>query len=124
MTFENYQFWSWSFYALATAIVLGITLRVTLSWPLLLRSWLRVTTLVLMVVPWYVQGDTGPMAPAIIISFFEALTIEASSWLRAGKPILLVMAGGYALTVAYWFWAKNKVESIAEPVRERTEPHL
>ncbi|OPX54439.1 hypothetical protein SAMN02745127_02751 [Oceanospirillum multiglobuliferum] len=124
MTFEDYQVWGWSFYALAAIIVLGVTLRITLSWPLFLRSWLRVTAFVIMAVPWYVQGNAGPMAPAIIISFFEALTLDLESWARAGKPLLLAMAGGYVLMLLYWFYARKQVQEDAEPVPARTEPHL
>lgn len=124
MTFEDYQVWGWGFYALASLVVLGITFRMTASWPLLLRNGLRMTAVIVMSVPWYVQGDTGPMAPAIIISLFEALTIELNAWARAGKPLLLALLVGYILTLLHWRYVKKRDNAQTEPNPERVEPQL
>lgn len=98
MAFENYQFLSWGIYLLSAFAVIVVTLRVTYSWPRTLRGFIVTTASVLFAFPWFVQGSAGPMAPAVIITFFETFGgVEGSSWMRAGLPLLSALASGYVV---------------------------
>lgn len=116
MAFENYQVWSWMTYLLSALVVMIVTLRITRSWPVTLRGFIVTTATALFAVPWYIQGDSGPMAPAVIVTFFEALSAEpTSSWMRAGIPLMGALALCYFL-LALFLWFKNRamVETTAE----------
>ena len=64
----------------------------------------------LFVAPWYVQGDAGPMAPAVIITFFEAFSGgQPNAWMRAGLPLMGMMALGYLLLALFLWWQGTRV---------------
>lgn len=119
MAFENYQIWSWIIYLLSALVVMLVTLRITRSWPLTLKGFVVVTAGVFFLMPWYVQGSAGPMAPAVIVTFFETFGGEAGgSWMRAGLPLLAALAVGY-LALALWLRVKSQqVESDSEAAAE------
>ncbi|WP_028305143.1 hypothetical protein [Oceanospirillum maris] len=121
MAYENYQVWSWVIYLLSALVVMLVTLRMTHSWPVTLKGFVITSATVLFMVPWYVQGNAGPMAPAVIITFFEALgSDQETSWLRAGLPLMAAMAVGYLL-FALVLWFKRSQQSTAESVARRAE---
>ncbi|WP_417598483.1 hypothetical protein [Oceanospirillum sp.] len=122
MAFESYQFLSWSIYLLSALAVMIVTLRITRSWPLTLRGFIVTTATVLFAVPWYVQGTGGPLAPAVIITFFETFGgVEGATWMRAGLPLLGGLAVGY-LVLALFLWLKSRQgESGAASSGEATE---
>ncbi len=107
MAFENYQFMSWIIYLLSALAVMIVTLRITRSWPMTLRGFIVTTAAVLFAFPWYVQGNAGPLAPAIIVTFFETFGgVEGASWMRAGLPLLGGLAVGYLL-LAFFLWFRR-----------------
>ena len=119
MAFENYQFMSWIIYLLSALAVMIVTLRITRSWPLTLRGFIVVTAAMLFAFPWYVQGSAGPLAPAVIITFFETFGgVEGTSWMRAGLPLLGGLALGYfVLALVLWF-RRGRLEAEDEGAEE------
>ena len=114
MAFENYQFISWVIYLLSALAVMIVTLRITLSWPMTLRGFIVTTATVLFAFPWYVQGNAGHLAPAVIITFFETIGgDEGASWMRAGLPLLGGLALGYLLLALFLWFRRNQV-AVAE----------
>ena len=121
MTFENYQTWIWAIYALSALVVMLVTLRMTRNWHSGVKGFLRVTVLVLMAMPWYVQQDaTGPLAPAITVAVFEGVTLGGDGWKRAGLPLIAVLSLGYLLWLAGW-WVSRRL-SVEKEDKQR-EPH-
>jgi len=112
MAFENYQTWSWAIYALSALLVMLVTFRITRNWNTGVKAFLRVTILVLMAVPWYVDGTQGVMAPAFTISVFEGLTSGGNQWMRAGLPLLSVLVISYfVLVIGLWISRKKETDS-------------
>ena len=116
MAFENYQFLSWIIYLLSALAVMIVTLRITRSWPTTLRGFVVVTAGVLFAFPWYVQGSGGPLAPAIIITFFETFGgVEGATWMRAGLPLLGALALGYLLlAIVLWFLRSRALSEVED----------
>jgi len=113
MAYENYQVWSWVIYLLSALVVMLVTLRITHSWPVTLKGFVITSATVLFMVPWYIQGNTGPMAPAVIITFFEALASDQeTSWLRAGLPLMVAMAVGYLLLALVLWFKRNQQATV------------
>lgn len=115
MAFENYQIWSWIIYLLSALVVMLVTLRITRRWRVTLRGFVVTTATVLFVMPWYGQGSGGPMAPAVIITFFEAFDGKnGQSWMRAGLPLLGALAVGYLLLALYLGFVRSRNQAAAE----------
>lgn len=122
MTFENYQTWIWATYVLSALVVMLVTFRMTRNWHGSVKGFLRVTALVLMATPWYVQPDAmGPLAPAITIAVFEGVTLGGDNWKRAGMPLIAVLTLGYLLWLSGW-WISRRFSSEKED-EEQQEPH-
>lgn len=123
MTFENYQTWIWALYALSALVVLLVTFRITRSWHGSVKGFLRVTALVLMATPWYVQSDSmGQVAPAITIAVFEAVTSGVDNWKRAGIPLVTVLGLSYLLWLMLW-WISSRFGSNKDDEDQQDSEH-
>lgn len=110
MAFENYQIWSWTIYLLSALVVMLVTLRLIRRWPLTLRGFVMTTAAALFIVPWYVAGSAGPMAPAVIITFFEFIAGDSEgAWMRAGLPLIGGLALGYLLLALFLWWRAREI---------------
>lgn len=90
--------YGWLFYLLGVAIVLlaGWMMTAPIKWKAL-KLTLRLSAVVIFLLPWYANDDMGYLAPAWIIAGFEGVFDGPDAFWRAGRPLLIALSGALLL---------------------------
>ena len=101
MSGDSYMM-AWLAYLGAAAVVVAVIWWLTVRWAAWLKMPLRALSIAILFMPWLVSEDTEALAPAWIITLFEALIQADGQAMRAGAPllaacVLALMLGGLVL---------------------------
>ncbi|WP_245932401.1 hypothetical protein [Isoalcanivorax indicus] len=99
---EDSYMMAWLAYLGAAAVIVAVIWWLTVRWTVWLKLPLRALSIAVLFTPWLVSEDTDTLAPAWIITLFDALIQAEGQALRAGLPllaacVLALLLGGLVL---------------------------
>ena len=94
----------WAFYLLASGIFYTVYWRLTAFRRRLWLSYsLRALMAALILTPWYANTQDAVMAPALMVTTLDAITIGTEAAVRALVPLLLALLAAEVLACLVWF---------------------
>lgn len=101
LTHEEYLM-AWGVYLLAASGLFFAFWQMTRSLPwLFLKRVIRVSVMVVLFMPWFSYSEQDYLAPAYLITAFEALAQGSELWVRAGVPLLSALSFAFVLTIIF-----------------------
>lgn len=94
----------WAVYLLASAVFYTIYWRLTAFRRRLWLSYsLRAVMAALILTPWYANTQDAVLAPALMVTTLDAITIGTDAAVRALVPLALALLGAEVLASLVWF---------------------
>mgnify|MGYP006304855795 CR=1 FL=1 len=94
----------WAVYLIASAVFYAIYWRLTAFRRRLWLSYsLRAVMAALILTPWYANTQDSVVAPALMVTTLDAITIGREAALRAMVPLLLALLAAEVLASVIWF---------------------
>lgn len=94
----------WAVYLLASGVFYTIYWRLTAFRRRLWLSYsLRALMAALILTPWYVNTQDTVLAPALMVTTLDAITVGADAGVRALVPLLLALLAAEVLASLAWF---------------------
>lgn len=101
LTHEEYLT-AWGVYILAASGLFSAFWQMTRTLPwLFLKRVMRVSVMVVLFMPWFSYSEQDYLAPAYLITAFEALALGSELWVRAGVPLLFALSSAFVLTTIF-----------------------
>ena len=98
----------WAVYLLASAVFYAIYWRLT---AFRRRRWLsyslRAVMAALILTPWYANTQDSVLAPALMVTTLDAITIGSDAAVRAMVPLLLALLAAEVFACLLWFARKR-----------------
>lgn len=98
----------WAVYLLASAVFYAIYWRLT---AFRRRRWLsyslRAVMAALILTPWYANTQDSVLAPALMVTTLDAITIGSDAAVRAMVPLLLALFAAEVFASLVWFARKR-----------------
>jgi len=79
--------------------------------PTIIMALLRTAVGVIVFVPWYVEGTSGYLAPAVVAMGIEGLFVSGADFSRAGLPLLSVLSISSIIVILFssaWYVYRRK----------------
>jgi len=94
----------WAVYLLASAVFYVVYWRLTAFRRRLWLSYsLRAVMAALILTPWYVNTQDSVLAPALMVTTLDAITVGTDAAIRAAVPLLLALLAAEVLACLAWF---------------------
>lgn len=116
---DQEYYYAWLFYLLGVSFCFGCWWLITRPIPWAeVRNILRLLLVVLLVTPWYTQGASGYLSPAIVVTMIEGIFDESGDFARAGVPLLVSLIIAVTLSLAFYvgraWWRRRHPVNVTE----------